>query len=328
MSSEAVYYNEERKKLLLGKSVAVLGYGSQGRAQALNLRDSGLDVRVANRGDEYCEKALSDGFKIHKFEDAVDGADLVLMLIPEHAQPEIYNLIEARLKSGVMLVVSHGFSLHFETVIPKPNMDVAILAPRMPGKPIRESYLEGTGIPAFYGVINNASGNCEDKVLSLADNLGYTKKGVIVTSLKEETEVDLFIEQFLLPRLIHLLEQSFNFLIQKDVSPEVAHMEVFSSGELADLLKIASKEGLYEAWTNHASPTCRYGILKGIERCEQRTDYTEEMERVLSDIRNGNFVDKLKEEYEVNLENLTKFDTANDKKPISKTQLSIRKLFT
>ena len=145
--------------------------------------------------------------------------------------------------------------------------------------------------------------------------------------LREETEVDLFIEQFLLPRLIHLLEQSFNFLIRKDVSPEVAHMEVFSSGELADLLKIASKEGLYEAWTNHASPTCRYGILKGIERCEQRTDYTEEMERVLSDIRNGNFVDKLKEEYEVNLENLTKFDNANGKKPISKTQLSIRKLF-
>lgn len=328
MSLEAVYFNEGRKKLLSGMSVAVLGYGSQGRAQALNLRDSGLVVRVANRGDEYSAKATSDGFKVHSFKDAVFDADLVLMLVPDHAQPEIYSLIEMALKPDAMLVVSHGFSLHFGTVIPKSTIDVAILAPRMPGKPIRESYIGGTGVPAFYGVVNDVSGRCEAKVLSLADNLGYTKKGVIATTLKEETEVDLFIEQFLLPRLIHLLEQSFDFLLENHVSPEVAHMEVYSSGELADLLKIASKEGLYEAWANHASPTCRFGIYKGIERCEQKTDYKDEMTETLNDIRNGGFISKLKMEYESNLINLKRFDQENSRKPISKTQVSIKKMFT
>ncbi|MDA9237662.1 ketol-acid reductoisomerase [Planktomarina sp.] len=327
MSLEAIYFDEKRKRILFGKTVAVLGYGSQGRAQSLNLRDSGLDVRVANREDSYCEKAVSDGFKVHSFEAAVEGADLVLMLVPDHAQPEIYSLIEPRLKLGAMLVVSHGFSLHFGSVIPKPTMDVAILAPRMPGKPIRESYLAGEGIPAFYGVVNNASGVCENKVLSLADNLGYTKKGVIATSLREETEVDLFIEQFLLPRMIHLLEQSFDFLLRNDVSPEVAHMEVYSSGELADLLKIASQEGLYDAWKNHASPTCRFGIYKGIERCEQKTNYEDEMTETLKGIRNGTFVEMLRKEYASNLDNLSSFDLANSKKAISQTQLKIKKLF-
>ena len=327
MSLEPVYFDEARRGLTVGAKVAVLGYGSQGHAQALNLRDSGLNVSVANVDDKYRARAERDGFDVLDFSAAVEDADFTLLLVPDHAQPDVYRLIESKLKPGSMLIVSHGFSIHFESVVPTNLVDVAILAPRMPGKPIRESYLAGSGIPAFYGVIADVSGNCEKLLLSIADNIGYTKKGVLPTSLKEETEVDLFIEQFLLPHLIHLLECSFEFLVDKGVSEEVAHMEVYSSGELADLLKIAAKEGLHEAWRNHASPTCRFGIYEGLERCQSQVSFEEEMQRTLTDIRSGQFTKRLSDEYSNGLPQLTGFDEKNARKQIAQTQSKINEIF-
>ena len=226
-----------------------------------------------------------------------------------------------------MLIVSHGFSLYYKKMIPRHDLDVALLAPRMPGVPIREAYLDNHGVPAFYGVVNDISGACRQKVLALADNLGYTKTGILETNIEEETEVDLFIEQFLLPRLIHLLNESFMFLVDSGVSPEVAHMETYSSGELSDLLKLSAKEGLYNAWKNHASPTCRFGLSQGIKKAENDTNYEQEMLNVLNGIRDGRFVKDLEIEYSNDMSSLKDFDIKNEKRLLSVMQKSIESLF-
>lgn len=327
MTSKAVYYDSSRAASVLNATVAVLGYGSQGRAQALNLKDSGLHVKVGNISDRYVDIALADGFQTLAFEEAVRDADFVLMLVPDHAQGEIYQKIETFLKSGSLLLVSHGFSLNYGKIKPRSDLDVGLLAPRMPGVPIREAFLDNHGVPAFYGVITDYSGSCENKVLALADNLGYTKTGILETNISEETEVDLFIEQFMLPRLMHLLEETFLFLVDAGVTPEIAHLETYSSGELSDLLRLAANEGLYNAWKNHASPTCRFGLSQGISRAEMDTDYWPEMQRVLDCIRDGSFVEELDHEYLSGMETLTKFDLKNEKRLLSVTQNSIAKLF-
>ena len=326
-TQSAIYFDSERAKCLTGKKVAVLGYGSQGSAQAKNLRDSGLAVTIGNLTDAYMSKASQDGFAVKTFSEAVLGADITLMLVPDHAQAEIYQKIESSLKSDSLLVVSHGFSVYFNTLVPRSDLDIGLLAPRMPGLPIRRAYKEGHGVPAFYSVFSDSSGKCLDKVLALADNLGYTKTGIIYSSIEEETEVDLFIEQYMLPKLIALIDDTFEFLVEKGVDPAVAHLEVFSSAELSDLLRIASKEGLYQAWTNHASPTCRFGISEGVKKYRGNVTEWSEMEQTYNGIKDGAFMARLTKEYENGMPNLKKFDDESNQRALTLTQKFINRMF-
>ncbi|MDC1209126.1 NAD(P)-binding domain-containing protein [Litorivicinus sp.] len=319
-------YDEARCHKMVGHNVCVLGYGSQGRAQSLNLRDSGLNVLVGNLNDRYREIAEADGFSVSEPREAVKDADVILFLIPDHAQPDIYERISPYLNDGVLLIFAHGFSLFHESFSISEKIDVGLLAPRMPGKPIREFYLEGSGAPAFYAVVQDYSGNCKNRILGLADNLGFTKRAVIPTSIAEETTTDLFLEQYTLPLMMSILERTFEFLISKGVSSEVAHLETYSSGELSNLLSIAGKEGLYQTWTNHASPTCRFGIMEAMTQLRQSNNLNLDPDSIWRDIENRSFFGRLQSSYQSGMIELTEFDNTNNEMPLSVTQQKVNEI--
>ena len=250
-----IYYQENANlKYLKNKKIAIVGYGIIGRASALNLRDSGCDVVVGNIKDKYYKNALEDGFEVTSISEAVKQASIIFFLIPDQAQIKIFDKeIAPYLKKNDLLIFAHGFSIHYKKITPPKNTDVCLLAPRMPGKPIREYYLAGSGVPAFATVHINASGKAKEIILALAKAIGYTKAGVMDISFKEETEIDLFIEHYLLPTLIRSIRISFDELVKHGFTPESTLMELYASGEIGELLMMASQKGIYEVWRNCAS---------------------------------------------------------------------------
>jgi ketol-acid reductoisomerase len=251
--------------LLAGRTVGIFGYGIQGRAQALNLRDSGVRVRVANRSDSYLNQVREDGFEPGTFEDVASEADILLLLVPDHAHQELYDgVLHAKLKPQRALVLPHGYSLLYKRVQPRADLDVMLLAPRMPGKPIREYYLKGSGVPAFIDVFQDATGEALAKALALAAAMGFTRAGVLPVSVREETEVDLFVEQFLVPQIMRTIEIGFETLEREGYEAAPALMEMYASGELGVVLSLAAELGLYRTFQKNASPTCQYGIASSI----------------------------------------------------------------
>ena len=271
--TNVVYYKENRNNILNNCKIAVLGYGSQGRAQALNLRDSGHKVVIGNLDDEYAQLAKKDGFLVQDFSSAVIDADVVFLLLPDHVHKAIYeNNLKANLKKGSMLIIAHGYSIHFCELNLNKEHDLCLLAPRMPGLPIRELYLSGHGSPAFFAVECDFSGKALERLLKLADDLGFTKAGIIETSVAEEAEIDLFIEQYFLPNIIGSIDLAFKFLVDNGFNPEIALMELYASGEIGDLLVRAANQGIHRIWEENASPTCRFGIMDNIDRVIPETE--------------------------------------------------------
>ena len=176
-----------------GKVVGIIGYGNQGRSQALNLKDSGVEVVVGNREDEYAEQARADGWPLHSIADAAAAADFLLILIHDEAQPEVFEqAIRPSLKEGGLISFAHGYNIHYEQIVPPSSVDTVMLAPRMLGKGVRDTYLSGKGFPSFIAVQHDASGQAMDRVLALAKGIGSTKMGVLESSFEEETLIDLF----------------------------------------------------------------------------------------------------------------------------------------
>ncbi|SCL25401.1 ketol-acid reductoisomerase [Micromonospora nigra] len=279
-----------------GERVAVIGYGIQGKAFAVNLRDSGVAVLVGNRDDEYRKAAIEDGFDTRTIADAVADASIILLLVPDEAHQEVYHSqISPHLDDGDLLVFAHGFSVRFARIALPPNVDVALLAPKMFGKPIRQRYLDGSGVLAFLDVIADPSGRTLRRSLAIAQAVGFTRYGVLPVSHAVETELDLFQEQFLTPMLIDAIRISFEVLTESGYDPIPVLLDMHASGEMAEMLIEAASTGLFEVIEQQGSPTCRFGVQRylGTLLGEEVRD---KGRRILADIRDGGFVEALSAE--------------------------------
>ena len=321
-----VYYDSDADlSYLSNKNIGVIGYGIQGRAQSLNLRDSGQNIRVANRQDNYFVQAQKDGFDVMKPTLLSEWADIIFYLIPDDAQVEKFqSWIEPYMTEGKTIVFAHGYAIYNNRIKFNNNVDILLMAPRMPGKYIRDRFLRGWGAPVFIDVFQDYSGNGMNIVLALAKGIGATKIGAMHISLAEETEIDLFIEQFLLPRITSAIQCSFDYLISLGMTPEAVISEIYASKEIGKLLTDAGNSNLYQVFIDNASPTCQFGKMKNIDRAKNLLP-NEHMELVMKEIRNSIFDDELKLEGSSNYKNLKKYNNNLSKTKIVKTHKNYNK---
>jgi ketol-acid reductoisomerase len=275
------------KKALRGARIAVLGFGSQGRAHALNLKDSGHNVVVGVRkGGNSWRAAKREGLEVAEPVEAVIGADLVAMLVPDLAQSALYADIRASLKPGTTLLFAHGFNIHFKQIKPRKDLDVVLIAPKGPGGLVRRQYQQGRGVPCLIAVAQNATGKGHAKALAYADGIGGTRGGVLDTSFAEETETDLFGEQAVLcGGATELVVKGYETLVEAGYQPEVAYYEVLHELKLiVDLLH----EGGIAKMHKYISDTAKWGDLtRGPRVVNDRTK--KEMRKILKEIQTGKF---------------------------------------
>jgi ketol-acid reductoisomerase len=322
-----IFYNKDADlKVLKGKKVAVIGYGIQGRAQSLNLRDSGVDVVLGlNLKDETWKRAKADKMKIMSAADAVKSSDIVMMLIPDEVQKEVYDkYVGPNLRAGMVLDFAHGFNIHFKRIVPPENIDVIMVAPKGPGALVRETYLAGIGVPALIAVYQDHSGKAKKVALAIAKGLKATTRGVIETTFKEETETDLFGEQVdLCGGASALIRASFDVLIEEGYQPEIAYFEVLH--ELKLIIDLVQKGGIEGMWDG-VSNTAEYGgRTRGPVIIDDRVK--DRMRKALRDIQSGDFAREWVSEYESGMPTLTELRNEGESSKIEKVGKSIRKMF-
>ncbi|MEH1821450.1 MAG: ketol-acid reductoisomerase [Nostoc sp.] len=284
-----MYYDEDANlDLLAGKTIAIIGYGSQGHAHALNLKDSGLNVIVGlYPGSKSVAKAEAAGLTVKNVADAANAADFIMILLPDEVQKTIYkNEIEPNLEEGNVLAFAHGFNIHFGQVVPPANVDVVMVAPKGPGHLVRRTYEGGEGVPALFAVYQDASGQARDRALSYAKGIGGTRAGVLETTFREETETDLFGEQAVLcGGLSALIKAGFETLVEAGYQPELAYFECLHEVKLIVDLVV---EGGLAKMRDSISNTAEYGdYTRGPRIVTEQTKA--EMQKILSEIQSGQF---------------------------------------
>ena len=284
-----VYHDEDIDMTVLdGKTVAVIGYGSQGRAQALNMKDSGLDVVVGLRPEgKSWKKAEEDGVKVMTVLEAAQAGDVILMLIPDMAQPTVWSEeVSLAMKPGKTLQFAHGFNIHFEEIKPSKDVDVVMVAPKSPGPEMRRQYDAGFGVPSLVAVEQDASGHALETALAIAKGLGSGRAGVIETTYRNETESDLFGEQAVLCGGVdQLIRRGFKVLTEAGYPPELAYFEVCNELKLiVDLIYKSGISGMYRA----VSDTAKYGGMKiGPMIVDDHVE--ENMRKALKAVQDGSF---------------------------------------
>jgi len=283
-----VYHDPDiDEKVLEGRRVAVIGYGSQGRAQSLNMRDSGVDVVVGLRPGNSWRRAEADGFDVYPVSEAAAMADIIVMLIPDMAQPKVYReAVEPYLGAGKTLQFAHGFNIHYRQIVPPEEVDVVMVAPKSPGPEMRRQYEAGFGVPALVAVHQNPSGRAKETALAVAKALGSARAGVIETTFKEETESDLFGEQAVLCGGVdQLIRRGFKVLTENGYAPELAYFEVLNELKLiVDLIYKSGISGMYHA----VSDTAKYGgMAVGPLIVDDHVE--ENMRRALKAVQDGSF---------------------------------------
>ena len=283
------YYDQDANfDILKSKTVAIIGYGSQGHAHALNLKDSGVNVLVGlYEGSKSKAAAESHGLKVLPVAEAVKQADITMILIPDEKQADVYKSeIAPNLKDGSALAFAHGFNIHFKQIQPPANVDVFMVAPKGPGHLVRRTFVEGGGVPDIFAVEQDASGNCFDLALAYARGIGGTRAGVLQTTFKEETETDLFGEQVVLcGGVTHLIQNGFETLVEAGYQPEIAYFECFHEMKLiVDLMY----EGGMAKMRRSVSDTAEYGdYVSGPRIVTPETKKV--MKQVLAEIQDGTF---------------------------------------
>jgi ketol-acid reductoisomerase len=283
------YYEQDANlNDLKGRTVAIIGYGSQGHAHALNLRDSGIDVVVAELpGSSNWEKAVAAGVPVMTAAEASARGDVIMVLVADHHQQGVYNQgIAPRLSAGKTLMFAHGFNIHFGQIVPPKDVDVSMIAPKAPGHRVRELFTEGVGVPALVAVHQDASGHALENALAYARALGCLKAGVIETTFKEETESDLFGEQAVLcGGCAEMIRAGFETLVEAGYAPEIAYFECLH--ELKLIVDLIQEGGL--AYMRYSvSDTAEYGdYTRGPRIIDERTKA--EMKKILSEIQSGQF---------------------------------------
>ena len=284
-----MYYDDDaRLELIQAKTVAIIGYGSQGHAHALNLKDSGVKVVVGlYKGSPSWGKATSDGLEVRTTAEATQMADLIMILLPDERQKAIYTQdILPYLTPGKTLAFAHGFNIHFSQIIPPPGIDVLMVAPKGPGHLVRRQYQEGKGVPCLFAIAQDSSGQTRDVAMAYAKGIGGTRAGILETSFREETETDLFGEQVVLcGGLSELIKSGFNTLVEAGYQPELAYFECLHEVKLiVDLIV----EGGLENMRKSISNTAEFGDYSRGPRVV--TDETRrEMKKILQEIQQGVF---------------------------------------
>jgi ketol-acid reductoisomerase len=310
------------KKALKGAHIAVLGYGSQGRAHALNLKDSGFKVTVGVRkGGASWKNAKRDGLAVAEPADAVRDADLVAMLVPDMAQKELYQTVKSQLKKQAVLLFAHGFNIHFKQIKPRRDLDVVLIAPKGPGGLVRRQYQQGRGVPCLLAVAQDHSGKAHAKALAYAHGIGGTRGGVLDTSFAEETETDLFGEQAVLcGGATELVVKGFETLVEAGYQPEVAYYECLHELKLiVDLLH----EGGITKMHKYISDTAKYGDLtRGPRIVDAGTK--NEMRKILKEIQSGKFARQWIRESESGAKNYRRMLKADMSQPIERVGEKLR----
>lgn len=284
-----MYYDADANlDLLAGKTIAIVGYGSQGHAHALNLKDSGMNVIVGlYPGSKSTAKAAAEGLTVKPVADAAAAADLIMILLPDEVMGTIYkNEIAPHLKEGNVLAFAHGFNIHFAQIVPPAHVDVVMVAPKGPGHLVRRTYTQGEGVPCLFAVFQDASGQARDRAMSYAKGIGGTRAGILETTFREETETDLFGEQVVLcGGLSELIKSGFETLVDAGYQPELAYFECLHEVKLiVDLIV----EGGLAKMRDSISNTAEYGDLTRGPRII--TDETRaEMKKILHEIQTGQF---------------------------------------
>ncbi|WP_369900467.1 ketol-acid reductoisomerase [Bacillus manliponensis] len=283
-----VYYEKDVKvNVLKGSKIAIVGYGSQGHAHAQNLRDNGFNVVIGLRQGKSWDKAKEDGFSVYTVAEAAKYADVVMILLPDELQPEVYEVeVAPYLEAGNALVFAHGFNVHFNQISPSEDVDVFLVAPKGPGHLVRRTFEEGGAVPALFAVYQDATGSATEKALSYADGIGSTRAGVLQTTFKEETETDLFGEQAVLcGGATALVKAGFETLVEAGYQPEVAYFECLHELKLiVDLMY----EGGLENMRYSISDTAQWGdFVSGPRVVTEETKKA--MKGVLQDIQDGTF---------------------------------------
>jgi len=320
-----VYYDRDvTTNYLKNKTVAVIGYGSQGRAQSQNLRDSGLDVIVSDLpGSLQWKTAEKEGFRVFKASEAAERAEVVQMLTQDMVQPLVYEEIKPHLTEGKALGFSHGFNIHFQLIVPPPHIDVFMVAPKGPGPTVRGLYLEGFGSPALLAVYQDYTGKGETVGLEYAKALGCTRAGVLKTTFKDETESDLIGEQtVLVGGLVELLKKGFEVLVEEGYPPELAYFEACNEAKL--IVDIIYRKGIL-GMLHAVSETARYGGLAvGPKVVDEHVK--ENMRKAARDVKEGIFARQWIEEARSGRENLQRMLKEMEDHPIEKVGRFIRKM--
>ena len=294
---ELLYDRDADLTLLDDKTVGVIGYGNQGRAQALNLRDSGVTVIVGNRDDPYAEKAQADGFRVETIAHAAGQADVVLFLVPDEAMPAVFEGdVVPNLKRGDVLVFASGYTIAFDLLQPPEDVDVVLVAPRMIGQGVRDHYVAGTGFPSFVGVHQDHTGKAREMALAIAKGIGSTRAGAVELTFAEEAELDLFTEQCFGPAFGRVLTTAVELLLEEGYPPAAVLLELYMSGELSYTMGKIAEMGIVEQSQLH-SRTSQYGSMTRGMRF-QLPGLRERMLEGLGEIRSGAFAREWEAEQE------------------------------
>ena len=302
MPDTTTYHDEDADLgALVNETIAVVGYGNQGRSQALNLRDSGLKVIVGNIGDASKDRAREDGFEAFDIAEAVRRADVVMLLIPDEVMPEVWARdVRPNLKQGACVSFASGYTITFGAIVPEPHLDVVMIAPRMIGPGVRDRFVDGKGFPSFVGVHQDATGRAKPRMLALARGIGSTKTGCLELTFAQEAHLDLFTEQGFGPMMGIALRQSIELLVEQGYPPEAVVMEIFASGELGYAMQRAADTGLFAQHAFH-SHTSQYGSMTRSARVMD-IDLKARLLAHLDDIRSGRFAAEWKAEQQNGLQ--------------------------
>ncbi len=319
-----IYYDKDANlSFIQNKTVGVIGYGIQGRGQALNLRDSGIKVIVSQRpGGPNYEIAKKDGFEPVDAFTLARQADVIIILAQDPLQAEIYKTsVEPYLTKGKALAFSHGFNIHFKQIVPPKFVDVFMVAPKGPGSLVRRLYEEGKGVPCLIAIYQDATKNCKKLALAYAKGLGGTRAGVIETTFKEETETDLFGEQTVLCGGVSaLIKAGFETLTKAGYQPEIAYFECLHELKLiTDMIYATGIQGMRK----RVSDTAEYGdVTRGPRVVNKKT--REEMKKILKEIQSGRFAKEFLDDYKRGKKNFNKLRHADDKHAVEQVGQKLR----
>jgi ketol-acid reductoisomerase len=321
--SKRYYEADGNPDYLKGRTVAIIGYGSQGHAHALNLRDSGVDVVVSEApGSPSWAKAEAAGLKVMTTPEAAKAGNVIMILVPDHVQAAIYNKdIAPHMTAGKTLMFAHGFNIHFKQITPPKDIDVSMIAPKAPGHRVRELFVEGVGVPALVAVEQNASGQALERALAYALALGCLKAGVIETTFREETESDLFGEQTVLcGGVSELIRAGFETLVAAGYAPEIAYFECLHEVKLiVDLIQ----EGGLAYMRFSVSDTAEYGdYTRGPRIVNEQT--RAEMRKILSEIQSGQFAKEWIDENKAGRKNFLAMREAARHQPVEEVGRELR----
>jgi len=321
-----IYHDDDADPgALSGQTIAVVGYGNQGRSQALNLRDSGYDVVIGNLRDAYHAQARGDGFDVLPIEEASARARVVMLLVPDEVMPEVYaERVAPGLRAGDLVCFASGYNVGFGLIDPAPGLDVVLVAPRMIGVGVRDAFVAGRGFPSFVGVHRDATGTAKARMLALCRGIGATRGGCIEMSMHDEATLDLFTEQGFGPAFGRVLLTAVDLLVEAGYPPEAVLVELYLSGELAYSLEKMREVGMLRQMDFH-SHTSQYGsVTRGARFLALGGALREKMAEVLDEIRSGRFADEWSGQREKADELFARIRAARDAMPFAEWERRAR----